>query len=417
LSGFLSASTVAIGYCRHAGSKRTRIVSISGATEIDRSGEQAQQFESALNETLVRNTITTLPDVSTDPRSMKLAHRQLIESHPDSHLVSAPLTTGRGETIGAWLCLIPAQDNQRETIQFAKVASRYLADALDVSSRAAAGPVARLKQQTIGWASGKVSKILLASMAVIALILIIPVPHRVDCRCTLEPTVRRFAVAPHDGILLESFVKPGDLVSAGQIVARMDDRELNLELSGLIAEREAAIKKRDVSLSARDAAATKISEFEIEQLDSKIQLVRFRLENLEIKTEIDGIVLQGNLEDARGAPVRRGDVLAEISPLEQLKLEVDVHETNVNYIEAGQSTSIVLDGSLFNSIKGEIDSVHPMAEIRNDENVFVADVIIPNDDQQLRPGMQGRAKVNAGLRPVGWILFHRPLERAYSIFR
>ena len=60
-----------------------------------------------------------------------------------------------------------------------------------------------------------------------------------------------------------------------------------------------------------------------------------RLENLEIKSETNGIVLQGDLEDARGAPVRRGDVLMEISPLKQLTLEVDVPESDIAYLEVG----------------------------------------------------------------------------------
>jgi hypothetical protein len=417
LREFLGAATVAIAFCHHPGSKRTRMASISGATEIDVAGEESRRIESTLNETLVRDSVTAIPDDSLDGRSMKLAHRQLIESDPGMHLVSAPLTTRSGKTIGAWLCLIPGLDDHRRNIQFAKVISQYLADALDVASRAAAGPVTRCKQQISAWVGGRTGKIVLASIAVIVLLLAIPVPHRIDCRCTLQPTVRRFAVAPHDGILLESFVKPGDIVAAGQIVARMDGRELSLELAELVAQLETATKKRDVNRSAHDAAATKISEFEMEQLDAQLKLVRFRLQNLEIKTEIDGIVLQGDLEDARGAPVKRGDVLAEISPLEQLKLEVDVRESDVNYVKTGQSATVVLDGSPFNTLHGTIDSIHPMSEIRNESNVFVAEMNLHNTNRQLRPGMQGRAKVDEGFRSAGWILFHRPLERIYFTFR
>ena len=37
--------------------------------------------------------------------------------------------------------------------------------------------------------------------------------------------------APYDGALEKSLVKPGDLVSEGQVLARMDEREISLELS------------------------------------------------------------------------------------------------------------------------------------------------------------------------------------------
>jgi multidrug efflux pump subunit AcrA (membrane-fusion protein) len=416
LARFLGASAVAIGYCRRTNSKQTRIASISGATEVDSEGDVAREIESALNETLLRNSVTTLPDGSSDDRSMKLAHRKLIEAHPDSHLVSAPLTTSEGKTIGAWLCLFPSGDRQGRMIRFAEVASQHLAAALDVSARAAAGPVTRLRQQAVQWAGGKVGKILLMAMFFVALLMAVPVPHRIECGCVIKPVVRRFAVAPHDGILLESLVKPGDIVSAGQIVARLDDRELRLEQAELIAQREAVIKQRDVNRSARNAAETKISEYEIEKLDAKIQLVQYRLENLEIQSEVDGVVLRSDLEEARGAPVQRGDVIVEISPLKQLKLEVDIHEADVAYVKGGQSATIVLDGCPFCKFTEYIESVHPMSEIRNRQNVFVAEVNITHHDDRLRPGMQGRVKVNEGLRPIGWILFHRPLQRVYSLF-
>ncbi len=417
LADFLNAQTIAIGYLRRNNGKRTRIESISGTTEIDKGGDRSRDIESVLNETLIRNSVTVLPESSDNDRSMKLAHRQFIETNTNSQIVSSPLTASNGKTLGAWLCVLPANHDSQKAIQFAKVASRFLADALEASSRATAGPVSRLGHQTRAWAVGKAGKIAMTSIIVVTLLLAIPIPHRVDCPCALQPTERRFAIAPHDGILLESFVKTGDLVKANQPVARMDDRELILELSDLSAQRESASKKRDVNRSTRDAAATKISEYEVAQLDAKIELVRMRLENLEIKSETNGIVLQGDLEDARGAPVRRGDVLMEFSPLEQLKLEVDVPESDVAYLEVGQRATIVLDGNPFDPISAEIQSIHPMSEVRNNVNVFVAEASIPNAEQRLKPGMQGRAKVNAGWSPVGWVLFHRPVEKVFSLLR
>jgi multidrug resistance efflux pump len=247
--------------------------------------------------------------------------------------------------------------------------------------------------------------------------MLIPITHRVACDCQLQPTVRQFAVAPHDGILLESLVKPGDLVTSGQLLARMDDRELRLELSDLVAQKETALKKRDVSRSARDASETQIAELKIEQLNAQIELIEFKKANLEIKSVVAGIVLQGDLEDALGAPVRTGDVLIEIAPLDKLKLELAVSESDVAYVRPEQAATIVLEGAPFEALKGQVELVRPMSEVRDSKNVFVSEVPIDNDQKLLRPGMQGRAKINAGTRPLGWVLFHRPAERVYSIIR
>ena len=275
LAEFLNARTIAIGYSRRQGGKRTKVASISGTTEIDRSGAQSQMIESVLNETLIRNSVTVLPENSDSDRSMKLAHRQFLESNTQSQIVSAPTNNVKRQDTGRVAVRVTSRiKTVKRAIQFAKVASRFLADALEASSRATAGPITRLKHQTRAWAGGKIGKIAMTAIIAVTLLLTIPIPHRVDCPCVLQPTERQFAIAPHDGVLLESFVKTGDLVNRNQPVARMDDRELILELSDLTAQRESATKKRDVNRSTRDAAATKISGFEIAQLDAKIELVR-----------------------------------------------------------------------------------------------------------------------------------------------
>jgi multidrug resistance efflux pump len=245
----------------------------------------------------------------------------------------------------------------------------------------------------------------------------IPITHRVDCNCVLKPEQRQFAVAPHNGILSESYVSPGDVVTAGQLLARMDDKELQLEKVDLVAQRQAAMKQRDVNRSAADPAATKIAEMKVRQIDAKLQLVNHRLNHLDIKATSDGVVLKGDLEDAQGAPVRTGDVLMEIAAMDRLELEVEVPASQIAWVKADQSADIVLDGNPFDSFEGVVSRIRPESEVREHENVFVAEITLNNPDQLLRPGMKGRAKVKEGLRPIGWILFHGPCERVYSMFR
>jgi hypothetical protein len=52
--------------------------------------------------------------------------------------------------------------------------------------------------------------------------------------------------------------------------------------------------------------------------------------------------------------------------------------------------------------------------VEGEERVFYARVTVPNADGPLRPGMQGRGKISAGWRPVGYVLFRRPAMWIYS---
>lgn len=418
LATFLNSPLVVIGYVNHQDSCRTRIQSVSGVTEIDLGGKQTRLLQSVLNETLIRGEVTTVPTIANDGQSLKLAHRRLVEKNPNSRIVSSPLKTTEGKTIGAWLCILPNNAHQHEQlVRFATVTSCFLADALHANKQVSLGATARLGSQIRRFFGGNVGRMAMAVFVAVALVMMIPISHRVACDCQLQPTVRRFAVAPHDGILLESFVKPGDLVTAGQVIAKMDDRELILQMSDLHSQRETAKKKRDVNRSARDAAATQIAELEIEQLNAKIDLINFKKNNLEIKSAVEGIVLQGELEDAQGAPVRTGDVLIEVAPLDALRMELNVPESDITYVDVEQEAIVVLDGTPFDPLNGKIDLIRPASEVRNNKNVFVSEIKIDNSARVLRPGMQGQAKITAGSKPLGWVLFHRPAERIYKIFR
>ncbi|MCZ6773228.1 MAG: hypothetical protein O7G83_14790, partial [Proteobacteria bacterium] len=52
----------------------------------------------------------------------------------------------------------------------------------------------------------------------------------------------------------------------------------------------------------------------------------------------------------------------------------------------------------------------PRSEIREHENVFIAEVKLDNSDLQLRPGMKGRAKIIGRRHLLAWNLFHKPCE-------
>ena len=60
----------------------------------------------------------------------------------------------------------------------------------------------------------------------------------------------------------------------------------------------------------------------------------------------------------------------------------------------------------------KFERIHPRAELREEQNVFIGEVRLENPRQTLHPGMRGHARIKAGTATLGWILFRRPLVAA-----
>ena len=413
---FVGAETVAIGFCNRPGSKQVQLATISGSDDPDLGGPAAKQLRKLLAETLARDEVTSVPDRPGEDRCMKLAHRELSSGEKPRSVVSAPLVTQAGDTIGAWTCVFDRDRvNLDKAAHMVAVASPFLADGLSGAKRANESVLRRAAAAVSKNTKSRRTRIAVAAAAAVLLICCIPIPHRIACVATLEPSAQRFAVVPHDGLLRESFVETGDTVSAGQLLARMDDEELHLQIAEVEAQRQRAIKERDIKRTSRDAGATQIAKLELQRLELQLQLLRQRQDHLNVLSPIDALVLESDVDDVEGMPVRSGDILMRLAPMDQLKLQLAVPEQDIAYILPGQLATVSFDGYAVQPIEAKVDSIRPVSEVREQQNVFVVEAIVNNIDGSLRPGMTGRGKIRHGNRPIGWIMFHHAWEKVYAI--
>ena len=109
-------------------------------------------------------------------------------------------------------------------------------------------------------------------------------------------------------------------------------------------------------------------------------------------------------------PLTIGQTLFEIAPLESMIVEMSVPDDEISYIAVGQKIDVRLDAFPGQTWQTVAARVQPRSEIRGEDNVFIAEAELNNADGRLQPGMKGRAKLETGKRPLGWILFHKPWE-------
>lgn len=408
---FLNCDQVAIGLTSNSGFVRLTV--LSDVVEIDRSAELTRQIEAALDEPARGGSLTAWS--ADDEHNSSLAHRRLSPLLGSRPLLSTGLKDRTGAPVGAVLIAGEAATTELAR-RFMSAVAEPLGTALRAKMQLNVPGALRWVRHLRAKRSWLTTRTCLAITGGIVGIALLPVHYKVSCPCELQPTVRRFVAAPYEGIFEKSLVKPGDIVKREQVLALMDDRELRLEQAALEAEQERARKSRDVNTVGGKIAAAQIDALEVERLKLKQKLLSERAQHLEIRSPLDGLVIGGDLERSQGVPVKVGQPLYEVAPLDQMLIEVEIPEDQIAYVQPGQSVQVRLDAHSGRAWEGKLAKVHPRSELREHDNVFIGEIFIANAQQQLRPGMKGHVKIVTARHTLIWIVLHRPWHRIASFF-
>ena len=324
-------------------------------------------------------------------------------------MLTLPLPRGRGAVLIEW-----STPPDPSAAPVAEAASPFVPVLFELLERARPHPALRAAQRLWQRAPANRRRAVILGAGALALLLAWPFHYRIGADCRIAPTVKRVVAAPFESQLRKSFVRPGDTVREGEPLGELDNRELKLKEAELTAARERALKQRDRAMSGRDKsegadfAAAQVASFEAQSVGQELELVRRKLAMLEVKAPLAGVIVSGDLRRAEGQPVPRGQVLWEVAPLDAMIVEIDVPDREGSRVRAGQPVHVRLEAFGGGRWESTVSRVHPQSEQREGRNVFIGEAdIAPGLNNDLRPGMRGRAAIESDRRPLAWILGHR----------
>lgn len=402
------------------------LVAISDLEQFDPQTESNQVVRAACCASLKAGSPVAYQISAGAPAATQLFLQSFCRSHNFEACVSIPLgnpdqlaiATGQANLASLLIAGSAQQLGQAEQLKSVEQIVMSISDHFNLSLQAHR-TVGKIAKDRIGkWTRHRWRKLILYTCLGFCGLMAIPMPYRIHCDCEIQPVSRRYIVAPFEGILERSLVETGDVVEKGQILARLDGRLLRIELAGLNAELAGARKRFDSELAAGNIAQSQIAKSEMERLKAKISLLNERTETLEIRSPIAGVVVSGDLEKAEGASLTIGQALFEIAPLDQMIVEISIPEAEIPYAKSGMNVAVKLNAFPYETWHGNIETIHPSAEIIDNDSFFVAQVSLSNENGSLRPGMKGNTKIKSNWACLGWSLFHRPWEtvRYWSIW-
>lgn len=209
------------------------------------------------------------------------------------------------------------------------------------------------------------------------------------------------------------YVKPGDFVPVGTLLAEQDSSQLERDYQQAVAQREIA-RFNSGAQAERGQNPGTVSELysaarQAEVAESQLVRAKAALDNARIYAPFDGTIL--SLEVSEGDNVGYGQPVLTFGDLSRLQVRAEVDEIDVANVAVGQSVQFSLDALPGKSFEGMVSLLSPAPSQRQGSTVYVATVAFaPAPDLPLRPGMAANLTITSLTRRDVLLVPNRALE-------
>ena len=407
LAALLGCERVTLGFVCHGYAK---LAASSSGSGFDARQDELARIAAAMDEAIDQAAIVNVPSAR-DAGCISRANAELLRS--TGGVCSVPLASF-GAVVGALTLERSASAFGAEETAFFEDLACLVGPLLSVkrdaerSALQRAADAVRANAVRLRAPGNRPAKLALgAALLLLAGATLVPLPYRISAPARLEGSVQRVVVAPVDGFLQQVNVRPGDVVREKQVLAELAADDLTIELR----KRESELLQHEnayqAALARADRTLLVINKAKAAEVQAQLALIENQLDRAQIRAPFDGVVIKGDLSQSLGAPVQRGEVLLTLAPGEQFRLIVEVDERDIANVRPGQTGKLALAAMPYRPLALIVERVMPVATSGEGRNFFEVEARIEAPDGPLRPGLKGVAKLDAGARPVVWMLTHR----------
>ena len=391
----LDCEMVALGFRKRLSS---RVMRVSHAAEFGQRMNLTRDLAGAMDEAIDQGCLIRHPAAEGQVAASR-AHRDLAQTHQAANLLTVPFDVG-GKLVGALTF------ERREGHPF-DLATIELCDCL----AAILGPILHSTWREERWigtklveSTGRLARSLLgpgylgrkvglaACVGLVALFGTWKQDFVVTSDAVIEGSLQRIVAAPFEGYIAAEALRAGAIVQKGDVLARLDDRDLGLERlrwTTTVSQKETEYSR---ALTDGDRVEASIVLAQIEQARAQVALVDEQIARTVLTAPLDGIIVSGDLSQKIGASVARGEPLFTIAPLDEFRAILSVDERDTAQIEPGQTGQILVAALPNQPLPYVIRTITPVNQIGDGRNLFRVEAELTQTDAALRPGMQGVGK-------------------------
>jgi len=232
----------------------------------------------------------------------------------------------------------------------------------------------------------------------------------------IEPWKEVNIVPDVPGKVAKIYVKEGDRVKRGQVLAELDTRAARLQLQQ--AEAGLAVAQANFNSASKDwermqelhqkgtvspqqyekvQLAYEAAKAQLQQAKAMLDLAKHQLEVSVMKAPFDGVITGKNINEgeyinpAMSGMGPKGLSVVTLMDLSRVKIKVNVSERDMGKIHIGQKAKIAVDSYPGRTFLGRVSNINPAADPMT--RSFAVEVAVPNPRMELRAGMFARVEI------------------------
>jgi multidrug resistance efflux pump len=263
-------------------------------------------------------------------------------------------------------------------------------------------PHATGKTALVGHARRYVPIALVAAFVLAVVLFVVPFPFTVGGEAEIASKTNHMAFCCLDGVIDEVCVREGERVHKGQLLARLDPKELEYQILSWKSQYEILSQEMNrLSMESGEHPAKlverKMAELKRSGAWNELQYLNWKKQFLEIRAPVSGIILTRDVQTLAGKRLNHGETLCEIAKPDELEAHVFVPEDRVSRVAVGQEARVYLNGEPSKGYRVRLEEVSPCAEVRQRQGtLYRVKAPFLNGPDSLRVGMKGTGKIYTG---------------------
>jgi multidrug resistance efflux pump len=460
LANRTGASRVSVGWMK---GKDIKVKALSHTEKFDKKQELIVQLEKVMEECVDQEEPVKFDPAGQSSGNVTRAAKELSRTQGGNGVLSYPLRR-REEIVGVVTLEFPPGapiDAQIEAslgvgaeLLAPQLADRYDNDRFIVTKMGLS--LREGVKMAVGPKHWGVKLIIVAVLALLGVVTFVKMPYRVRSGFQLVALQKASVCAPYDGFLEEILKRPGEFVKKGEVIARLKIFDYEMKWKQALSQVTSKLQEANNYRTARKIGEMQVALAEAAQYQEQAKLLKWQMDQAELKAPFDGVLQKGDLYDRKGAPVKYGDVLFELAETDAegriaTEAEIAIPERDIQDVKAiedakemlvhekaGTATAQekaalvelrkhhasldrVYDGAISTTSFPSEDSditvtrIVPLGEPKEGENVFKVYGSIhyrnANQANWMHPGLAGEARINTlEKKSIGWIWTHRLVD-------